>query len=105
MKIYLKQTDYKHYNDDNKYSIENIKKQYDIYCRQNMYFDTNNCTLHCNNKLISKYSRHEDMLELKEQLKNKSINELIEYCTRWEFKGVMLSRQSYYSEGGEITGY
>lgn len=105
MKIYLKQTDYRDYNDDNKYPIENIKKQYDIYCKQNMYFDTNNCTLYCNKKWISKYSRYEDMLEQKEHLKNKSIKELIEYCTRWEFRGEIRASQWYYSQGGEITGY
>lgn len=105
MKIYLSQTNYNDYNRDNKYPIENIKKQYDIYCKQNMYFNTNDCTLYCNGKWISKYSRYEDMLELKEQLKDKSINELIDYCTRWEFKGFMLSSQDYYMQGGEITGY
>ena len=105
MKIYLNQTNYNDYNIDNKYPIENIKKQYDIYCKQNMYFDTNNCTLYCNKKWISKYSNQADIIEEREHLQGMSMQELIEYCTIWHFKGVMLSCQLYYMQGGEITGY
>lgn len=105
MKIYLSQTDYNDYNIDNQYPIENIKKQYDIFCKQNMYFDTITCTLYCNRRWISKYSRQADIIEEREYLKGMSVKELIEYCTVWHFKGVMRSYQWYYMQGGKITGY
>ena len=104
MKIYLKQTDYKKYNDDGKYPLENIKKQYDIFVNQNMYFNTNNCRLYCCGDWISKYN-FGDMQDLKKMLKKFTVNELIEYCTKWEFRGFIRSMQDYYKSGGKITGY
>lgn len=105
MKIYLEQTNYRDYNDDNKYPMENIKKQYDIYCKQNMYYDTNNGTLYCNSKWISKYSRYSDMLEERNILKNMCEKNLIEYCAKWKFRGEIRSCQDYYMQGGKIKGY
>lgn len=105
MKIYLKQTDYETYNDDNKFPIQNIKKQYDIYCKQNMYFNTDDCTLYCNRKWISKYSNYSEVIEERQELEKMSIQELIKYCAKWHFRGVMRCRQEYYIQGGEIAGY
>ena len=105
MKVYLSQTDYKEYNKDNKYPIDNIKKQYDVYCKQNMYFNTVTCSLYCNGKCISKYSNYQDVLEVREELKKMQIRDIIEYCTKWEFMGFMRARQDYYKQGGKITGY
>lgn len=105
MKIYLSQTNYKCYNDDNKYPMENIKKQYDVYCKQNMYFDTITCILYCNKKWISKYSRQADVLEERKELKEMTMQDLIKYCARWHFRGEMRCYQDYYLQGGKIKGY
>lgn len=107
MRIYLEQTDYRDYNDysESNYPIENIKKQYDIYCKQNMYFDTDTCMIFCNRKKISEYSNYSDIVETRKLLNQMSKKDLIKYCAEWEFSGFMLARQQYYLEGGKITGY